>query len=61
MIAHELEGGSLRKYGRVVIERAVLEAKSQPAGDPVTLSDLSKLTVCEARAIKSAQCQKSVR
>src|SRR5881628_2591489 len=60
MIAQKPESASLREYGRVVIDRTILKAKNQTAGDPVTLCDLSHLTVGKAPAIKRAQCKKPV-
>jgi hypothetical protein len=60
MIAQKPERAPLREYGRVVIDRTILKAKDQTARHPVTLCDLGYFTVCNALAIKAAQCQKAM-
>jgi hypothetical protein len=60
MIAQKPESASLREYGRVVIDRTILKAKNQTAGDPVTLCYLSHLTIRKALAVKGTQCQKAM-
>src|SRR5947207_14930613 len=60
MVVQKPETTALRKYGLVVIERTIFEAKDQMARDAITLCNLGHLAVGEAFAFKSAQREKAM-
>src|SRR5438128_1337940 len=60
MVAQKPEAAVLRKYGFVVIERAIFETEDEMAGDAIPLCNLCHLTVGEVLACKGTQREKAM-
>jgi hypothetical protein len=55
VVAQDAEGPALRKDNGLVVDRAVLEAKDEPTGDPIAAAELDQVAVGEGLAVQGAQ------
>jgi len=59
-VAQEPEVTALGEDSSLVVERAILEVKHQPAGHPIATGDLDQVTIGESVTRQCAQHQKTM-
>jgi hypothetical protein len=60
VIANQSEASALRIDGGFVMDRAILETKYEPAGDPIAVCGLYQIAIRQWRSIECPQNEEAV-